>query len=110
MEDKNMTPTISIDAIRVAGQDLFPLILDMEKLLHSYGLESVSFISEIFSTTSREEQFDILVNTLQRIKNTPAESADCADVVLPCPIVTKQRIKYNSPETWRIDSGEGEDD
>ncbi len=110
MEEKNMTPTISIDAFRVAGKDLFPLILGTEKLLHSYGLESVSFISDMFSTTSREKQFDILINTLQRIKNTPSESADCADVSLPYPIVPKQRIKYNSPETWRIDSGEDEDD
>ncbi len=110
MEEKNITPTISIDAIRVAGQDLFPLILDTEKLLHAYGCESVTFISDMFSTTSRKKQFDILIETLQRIKNTPSESADCADVSLPCPIVPKQRIKYNSPETWRIDSGEGEDD
>ncbi len=110
MEEKHTTPTISIDAFRTAGQDLFPLILDTEKLLHSYGLESVSFISEIFSTTSQKKQFDILIETLQRIKNTPAEPADCADVSLPCPIVLKQRIKYNSPETWRIDSREDEDD
>ncbi len=86
------------------------MILDTEKLLHSYGLESVSFISDMFSTTSREEQFDILIETLQRIKNTPSELADCADVDLPCPVVLKQRIKYNSPETWCIDSGEDEDD
>ncbi len=110
MEEKHTTPTISIDAFRVAGQDLFSLILDTEKLLHSYGMESVTFISEIFSTTSREKQFDILIETLQRIKNTPAESADCADVALPCPIVPKQRVEYNSPETWRIDSREDEDD
>ncbi len=110
MEEKHTTPTISIDAFRVVGQDLFPLILDTEKLLHAYGLESVSFISDMFSTTSREKQFDILIETLQRIKNTPAESSDCVDIALPYPIVTKQRIKYNSPETWRIDSREDEDD
>ncbi len=110
MEEKHTTPTISIDAFRVAGQDLFPLILDMEKLLHAYGLESVSFISDMFSTTSQEKQFDILIETLKRMKNTPAESADCADVSLPYPIVPKQRVEYNSPETWRIDSEEGEDD
>ncbi len=110
MEEKNMTPTISIDAFRTAGQDLFPLILDTEKLLHAYGMESVSFISDMFSTTSREEQFDILINTLQRIKNTPSESADCADIDLPCSIMLKQRVEYNSPETWRIDSREDEDD
>ncbi len=110
MEEKHTTLTISIDAFRTAGQDLFPLILDTEKLLHSYEMESVSFISEIFSTTSREKQFDILIETLQRIKNTPAESADCADVDLPCPIVVQQRVEYNSPETWRIDSREDEDD
>ncbi len=110
MEEKNSTPTISIDAFRVAGQDLFPLILDTEKLLHSYGLESVSFISDVFSTTSRKEQFDILIETLQRIKNAPAESSDCVDIALPCPIVLKQRVEYNSPETWRIDSGEDEDE
>ncbi len=110
MAEKHVVPTITIDAFRVAGKDLFPLILDTEKLLHSYGFESVTFISEIFSTTSREEQFDILIETLQRIKNTPAEPADCADVSLPYPIVPKQRVEYNSPETWRIDSGEDEDD
>ncbi len=110
MEEKNMTQTISIDAFHTAGQDLFPLILDTEKLLHAYGLESVSFISEIFSTTSREKQFDILIETLQRIKNTPSESADCADVALPCPIVVRQRVKYNSPETWCIESEEDENE
>ncbi len=110
MAEKHVAPTITIDAFRVAGQDLFPLILDTEKLLHAYGMESVSFISDMFSTTSREDQFDILINTLQRIKNTPLKSADCADIALPYPIVTKRRTEYNSPETWRIETVEEEDD
>ncbi len=112
MAEKHVAPTITIDSIRVAGQDLFLLILDIEKLLHAYGLESVSFISEIFSTTSREKQFDIIINTLMRIKETtvkPAEPADCADIALPYPIVKKRRVEYNSPETWRIDTEEEED-
>ncbi len=110
MAEKHVAPTITIDSIRVAGQDLFPLILDTEKLLHAYGLESVSFISDIFSTTSREKQFDILINTLQRIKETTVKFADCADIALPYPIVKKHRVEYNSPESWRIDTGEDEDD
>ncbi len=116
MAEKHAAPPITIDSIRVAGQDLFPLIMDMEKLLHAYRLESVSFISDIFSTTSREKQFDILINTLQRIKETtaepaePADNADCADIALPYPIVKKHQVEYNGPESWRIDTGEEEDD
>ncbi len=112
MAEKHVAPTITIDAFRVAGQDLFPLILDIEKLLHAYGMESVSFISDMFSTTSREKQFDILINALQRIKETTAEPADnadcaeCADIALPYPIVKKHRVEYNSLETWRIDTRE----
>ncbi len=116
MAEKHVVPTISVDAFRMAGQDLFPLILDAEKLLHAYGMESVSFISDIFSTTSREKQFDILINTLQRIKETtvkpiePADNAECADIALPYPIVKKRRVEYNSPESWRIETVEEEND
>ena len=36
---------IPLDAFRLAGFDLFELIVDMDKLMHAYGMPTIQFIS-----------------------------------------------------------------
>ncbi len=106
----NSTKGICIDAFRCAGRDLFPLILNIVDLLHAYNMESVSFISDVFSMTSRAEQLEIIISTLQQIQNIPEETSAPMEVDLPCPIVVQHRIGYNSMEAWKYDNREEDND
>lgn len=101
---------ISIDAFRCAGRDLFPIILDIIDLLHAYGMESVSFTSDVFSTASRAEQLEIIINILRTIQCTSNESviSDLPDV-LPTPVRMCRRLSYNSIDSWKNDNKEVDD-
>ncbi len=110
MQKTNSTKGICIDAFRCAGRDLFPLILDIEKLLQAYGMESVSFISDVFSTASRAEQLEIIINVLRQIQHTNEESViTYVPDELPEPIRMCRRIAYNSIEAWKNDNKEMDD-
>ncbi len=111
MENPDNTKSISIDAFRCAGRDLFPLVLDIIDLLHAYNMESVSFVSNVFSTASRTEQLEIIINILRMIQCTSKESviSDLPDV-LPEPIRMCRRITYNSIESWKNDNKEDDDE
>lgn len=67
-KDKEYAP-ITIDSFRVAEQDLFEVIVSTEKLMCSYGISSLEFISDVFSRTVPLEQLDCVTDALGMIKS-----------------------------------------
>lgn len=63
---------ITLDAFRLAGMDLFELIVDMDKLMHAYGMPTIQFISDVFSSTTKYEQLGYIIDNMkllqQRVK------------------------------------------
>lgn len=55
---------ITLDAFRVAGKDLFAVIVEVDRLMRSYGISSLQFISDVFSTESKHEQIGIIMDAL----------------------------------------------
>lgn len=53
---------ITLDAFRLAGFDLFELIVDMDKLMHAYGMPTIQFISDVFSSTTKYEQLGYVID------------------------------------------------
>lgn len=59
---------ITIDAFREAKEDIFALLIDTDEFMRANGVSSLNFISEAFSTTSREKQVDSVIAALQLVK------------------------------------------
>ena len=59
---------ITLDAFRLAGLDLFELIIDMDKLMHNYNMPTVQFISDVFSSTSKYEQMGYVIDNMQQLQ------------------------------------------
>lgn len=59
---------ITIDAFREAKEDIFALIIDTDEFMRANGVSSITLISEVFSTTSREKQVDSVIAALQLVK------------------------------------------
>lgn len=72
-EDKHWHP-ICIDAFRAAGRDCFVLIFDIIQILKAYDISSIDFISEVFSTTNRLEQLDIIIKCIGKIREAEEKS------------------------------------
>ena len=66
---------ICIDAFRAAGRDCFALIFDTAQLLKAYDIPSGDFISEVFSTTNRLRQLEIIIEYIGKIRETEAKMA-----------------------------------
>ena len=59
---------ITLDAFRLAGMDLFELIVDMDKLMHAYGLPTIQFISDVFSSTTMYEQMVYVIDNMKLLQ------------------------------------------
>ena len=59
---------ITLDAFRLAGMDLFELIVDMDKLMHAYGMPTIQFISDVFSSTTKYEQMGYVIDNMKLLQ------------------------------------------
>ena len=67
---------ITIDAFGLAGLDLFELIIDLDKVMHNYGMPTIQFISDVFSSTTRYEQMGFIVENMKALQQRIGEY-DC---------------------------------
>ena len=59
---------ITLDAFRQAKEDIFSLIINTDEFMRANGVSSLDFVSDVFSTTSREKQVGIVIQALQLVK------------------------------------------
>ena len=66
---------IAIDAFRTAGQDLFALIIEVDKVARLHDIATIGFINKVFSTKSREEQIGYIIDVLKVLQVQEAQKA-----------------------------------
>ena len=64
---------ITLDAFHLAGMDLFELIVDMDKLMHAYGMPTIQFISDVFSSTNKYEQIGYVIDNMKLLQQRVME-------------------------------------
>ena len=66
---------IAIDAFRTAGQDLFALIIEVDKVARLHDIATIGFINKVFSAKSREEQIGYIIDVLKILQVQEAQKA-----------------------------------
>ena len=106
-QERKLGHPICIDAFRAAGRDCFALIFDTAQLLKAYDIPSVDFISEVFSTTNRLRQLEIIIEYIGKIREaeekSPRDSIDIMDLInetgdIKFPPVSHKRVLAESFE------------
>ena len=68
MKKERVYAPITTDSFRLAGQDMFEVIISTEKLMRGHGISSLEFISDVFSRTDPLEQLDCVTDALSMIR------------------------------------------
>lgn len=60
----------------IVSQDLFGLMVEIDRALRAYGIPSIYFISNVMSAKTKNEEIKIMIEALQSLQNKLLESME----------------------------------